>query len=241
MQCPPGRDEREPNMKSILSYDSKLMVMLGHLADIMMLNLVFLVSCLPVITIGAAFTAMHSASRAVAEQRAWFKGYWRTFAGSFLRSTLAYVIMLIPTGGAVWAAIVCWNNKQTLPNYMPAFICACIAVVVLMSVAQMCLLFYSRFEVGVGRLVKNGFLMVLAYPIRSLLIGVASWAPIWMFFLEQNTFSMLTPVWLLLYSATVSSVSVWLMKRPFETLIRDMEELEAAIAEYEAKHTDQQE
>lgn len=228
-------------MKSILSYDSKLMVMLGHLADIMLLNLVFLISCLPVVTIGAAFTAMHTASRAAAEERPWFKAYWRAFAGSFLRSTLAFVIMLIPTGGAVWAAIVCWNNKETLPNYMPAFICACIAVILLMSVAQMCLLFYSRFEVGVGRLLKNGLLMVAAYPVRSLLIGIASWAPIWMFFLEQNTFSMLTPVWLLLYSATVSSVSVWLMKKPFASLIRDMEDLEAAIAEYEAKRPDEQE
>ena len=227
-------------MKGILSYDSKLMVMLGHLADIMLLNLVFLLSCLPVVTIGAAFTAMYSASRASAEDRPWFKANLRAFKSSFLRSTLAYLIMLIPIGGAVWAAVVCWVNRETLPNYMPAFICACIGAALLICMMQMCLLFYSRFEVGLGRLLKNGVFLVLGYLVRSVLIGIGGWLPVLMFFVTPYTFQQLTPVWVLLYFSTVSAVSVWLMKRPFESMIQDMEDMEAAIAEYEAKHAQQE-
>lgn len=225
-------------MKGILSYDSKLMVMLGHLADIMLITLCFLICCVPVVTVGAAFTAMFSASRAVAEQRPWFKAYLRAFKDSFLRSTLVWLILLPAVLGLAWAAWFCWVNK--LGGYMPAFICACIALALVLSVLQMCLLFYSRFEVGLGQLLKNGVFLVLSYPLRGLIIGIGSWIPVLLFFLMPYTFQQLTVVWLFLYSGTASSISVWLMKRPFEGLIRDMEEMEQAIAQYEADHPDGQ-
>ena len=224
-------------MKGILSYDSKLMVMLGHLADTMLLNIVFLISCIPVVTIGAAFSAMFSASRAIAEQRGWFKAYWRAFGANFLRATLVWLILLPVCLGVSWAAWFCWTNK--LGGYMPAFICACVALVLLLSTLQMALLFYSKFEVGLGRLLKNGLLLVLSYPLRGLFIGIACWLPVLFFFVMPYTFQQLTVVWMFLYYATVSALSVWLMKRPFERLIREMEEMEEAIARYEAEHPEE--
>jgi uncharacterized membrane protein YesL len=223
-------------MKGILSYDSKLMVMLGHLADTMLLNIMFLITCVPLVTVGAAFSALFAGSRAVAEQRGWFKAYWRAFRDNFLRATLVWLILL-PVGLALaWALWFCWTNK--LGGYMPAFICACVAMALVLSTLQMALLFYSRFEVGLGRLLKNGLLLVLSYPLRGLFIGITNWLPVLFFFVMPYTFQQLTIIWLFLYFGTAASLSAWLMKRPFETLIQDMEDMERAIEEYEKAHAE---
>ena len=45
-------------MKNIFSLDSKLMQGLSTVGDYIILNILFLITCLPVITIGAAKTAL---------------------------------------------------------------------------------------------------------------------------------------------------------------------------------------
>ena len=52
-------------MKNIFSYDSKLIIMLEGVANTMLLNILFLLCCIPVVTIGAAFTALFSGCRAL--------------------------------------------------------------------------------------------------------------------------------------------------------------------------------
>ena len=121
---------------------------------------------------------------------------------------------------------------------MPAFICGCVALALVLSTMQMALLFYSRFEVGLGQLMKNGLLLVLSYPLRGLFIGITNWLPVLFFFVMPYTFQQLTIIWLFLYFGTAASVAVWLMKRPFESLIRDMEDVERAIEAYEAEHSE---
>ena len=92
---------------------------------------------------------------------------------------------------------------------MPAFICGCVALA-----------------------------LVLSYPLRGLFIGITNWLPVLFFFVMPYTFQQLTIIWLFLYFGTAASVAVWLMKRPFESLIRDMEDVERAIEAYEAEHSE---
>lgn len=46
-------------MGRFFNIDSPIMHFLGRVADLMILNLVTLICCLPVVTIGASLTAMH--------------------------------------------------------------------------------------------------------------------------------------------------------------------------------------
>ena len=43
----------------IFAIDSPLMNILSKIADLMILNLITLVMCIPIVTAGASFTAMH--------------------------------------------------------------------------------------------------------------------------------------------------------------------------------------
>lgn len=206
-------------MKNVFSYDSKLMTMLNSLADTMFLNLLFLLCCIPVVTIGAATTALFRGCRAIAEDESCYRAFFQSLRASFRRATLAWLIWL---GGMLlfsWCAWVIWVNK--LGGYRPALIVSALVIVFLMVVSNMTFLFYSRFECTLKQLLKNGVLMTMGHLFRAILMGLAMWLPVLFFFLLPDTFVMLSVAWVLLYFATVGNVCVRIMKTPFARLAEE--------------------
>ena len=68
------------------------------LGDLMALNLLWLLGCLPIVTIGASTAAMYAAARKLAEGsctsvlRAW----WAAFRGGLKKATAAFFLLLLP-------------------------------------------------------------------------------------------------------------------------------------------------
>lgn len=209
-------------MKNIFSYDSKFMIMLEGIANTILLNVLFLLCCLPVVTIGAAFTALFSGCRALINDEACFKAFFRGFRSGFRRSTLAWLIVLPVLAALGLTAHSVWLYMKAGVQ-MGAFtlVVASIGLVIALSVAMMMFLFYSRFECSLGQLLKNGLYVTLAYFVRAVVIGLMNWAPVLMFLLTPYTFMKLAIVFLALWFAVAASLSVWLMKKPFAMLEED--------------------
>ena len=206
-------------MKNIFSYDSKLIIMLEGVANTMLLNILFLLCCIPVVTIGAAFTALFSGCRALMNDEACFKAFFRSFRSGFKRSTLAWLILLpvllvlTMTAHSVW---VYMNAGLKMGAF--TLVVAMIGLVIVLSVSMMTFLFYSRFECTLRQLLKNGLYMTLAHLLRAILIGLINWAPVLMFFLIPYTFMQLAIIYIVLWFGVSASLSVWLMKKPFAAL-----------------------
>ena len=82
----------------ILDPESKVMQALTFLADLLLLSIYFVVTCLPVVTIGASVTAMYSVLR----QRDHIESsitakYFRAFAVNWKNATVSWLIQLALT------------------------------------------------------------------------------------------------------------------------------------------------
>ena len=68
-------------MGGFFSLDSKFMQAMSRVADLIILNVIYLVTCLPVITIGAASTALYTVCfrLGTAREGSLVKGYFRAF------------------------------------------------------------------------------------------------------------------------------------------------------------------
>lgn len=203
-------------MKNVFSYDSKLMIMLNSLASTMFLNLLYVLCCVPVVTIGAATTALYRGCRAIAEDETWYRAFFRAFKVSFRRATLAWLIQLAGMLVFIWCAWVIWTNK--LGGYLPALVVSGLVIVFLMVVSNMTFLFYSRFECTLGQLLKNGLFMTLGHLLRAVFMGLAMWLPVLFFFLLPDVFVALSVAWVVLYFAAVGNLCVRIMKTPFARL-----------------------
>jgi len=210
-------------MKNIFSYDSKFMIMLEGVANTILLNMLFLLCCVPVVTIGAAFTALFSGCRALMNDEACFKAFFRSFRSGFKRATLAWLILLPVLAALGLTAHSVWLYMNAGLK-MGAFtlVVALIGLAIALSVVMMTFLFYSRFECTLRQLLRNGLYMTLAYFVRSIVIGLMNWAPLLMFFLTPYAFMQLAIIYIVLWFGVSASLSVWLMKKPFAALEQDV-------------------
>ena len=81
----------------IFQHDSKFMSALGVMANLMMLNFLTLLLCLPVITAGASLTAMHYVLLKIVkdEEGNIPEQFFRAFKMNFRQATIIWIGMVI--------------------------------------------------------------------------------------------------------------------------------------------------
>ena len=67
-------------MDRLFNMDNKFFTVMGRVADLIMLNVVFLICCLPIVTIGASLTALHYVTLKMA-------GYFMIFLKALSRTS----------------------------------------------------------------------------------------------------------------------------------------------------------
>lgn len=84
----------------IFRYDSPVMQFMAKLFDMILLNLLFLVCCLPVVTVGASCTALHTVTLkyAAGDEVPVLSCFFSSFKKNFRQSTLMWLILFLAGG-----------------------------------------------------------------------------------------------------------------------------------------------
>jgi uncharacterized membrane protein YesL len=96
-------------MDTLFSADSVLMRGLTRLADVMILNLIFIVTSLPMVTLGASLTALNFTAMRIAtgECNSVVEDYFRSFRQNFRQATvISLLLALFAFALAAWYAII---------------------------------------------------------------------------------------------------------------------------------------
>ena len=206
-------------MRNIFSYDSALMRFLTRLFDIVVLSVTYAICALPVITIGAAQAGLSSGVRAMLEPngsispiRAFFKG----FASGFAKITIVWFFCLIPIVCVIYiiyGAVVTETQIQ-----FPFLLISCIIAISAMVFQIMATLLHSRFDCKLLDLIKNSWLMVITYPLRTLVMAVFTWAPLLFAIIEPYIFLAYSPVFVFFYYGLSFMLCYYLIRKPFQKI-----------------------
>lgn len=200
---------------NIFSYESKFSQALIFVADLAILNLVFVLCCIPIFTIGAAQAALYSGIRTLQDpedDESPVKAFFRAFKTGFGSVTGAWLVFFLLE--FLMASII--HGMLTVSGF-PVWT-AVLAIAVLMLFHAPIPWFHARFSCTAGQLIRNSFMLVIAHPIRSFLMGVLTWLPFILFLWDIPVFAAAIPAWVLLYFAVAFLLSFNLMKKPFKTL-----------------------
>lgn len=161
--------------------DNPLIRIMTAIFDVTVTYLLYIICCLPVVTVGAATTAMHTTMLAIAEDAC--SGVLRKFFGSFKDNfKIASVLWLIfaVTGAVVVAdVIICFGfemaSVNTMLYAMRGITVFCVALYTLMSIYAFAGL--AKFEVTWKQALKNALIFTTKFPLCSLgllILGGAS-------------------------------------------------------------------
>ena len=143
---------------------------LGTLVDFVILNVLFLITCIPVVTIGPAVSALYTVTLREARNeqgyiiRSYFTAFKENFRHSFLLSVLYTII-----GAILLYNLAFWAQMKTAVGSIFLIIIAACTLLYAISLLYVFAL-SARFENTIKQTAKNSLLIALANPVQTLMI-----------------------------------------------------------------------
>lgn len=206
-------------MRGLLNYESPLMQSIMKLGDIVILNCLFLLCSIPIITIGAAQAGLYTGFRVVLDPEddsSCVKAFFRGFKTGFSVITPVWLSLTVAVGAVAYSCIMSYVIEKS-GGFASTIIVAAglLIVIVLQTVAP---LFHSRFSCSRRQLFKNTFYFMFAHPLRSFAVAILMWMPVILFLLDAVLFARLTILILAAWYGVAGLFSIRLTRKPFQTL-----------------------
>lgn len=196
--------------------NSKWWKALSKFADLVILNVLYLLCSLPIVTNGAAQAGLYTAIRTMQDEKdetppgkAFFRGlrsgFWRICFVSTLFLALAVVTFL---------ALIRMIGELRAGGDPPFWI-AMMALPIELMVYAIAPAFHARFDCGPLQLLRNSIIMTMSAPFKAFLIAFLNFLPLVIAYGAINIFVVITPVFLFLYYSLVALLAHKLLRKPF--------------------------
>lgn len=215
-------------MRHYFDYDSKLIRTLNKISDLMILNVLTILCSLPIVTMGAAVTALYDAIWRIQqyEEIKTVRTFFDAFKANFKKATLLWLIYL-PIG-----VLAIWNLNTTIAadNSLPATVLSIFAAMWWVCGVAWVFPLQSRFENTVWNTFKNSLMAPLGYFPKTLAMGFLNVLP-WVLALANDTnsvvyFTMGGLIWLLIYFALAAHLNLKLLDKAFDRFYAQAEQTE---------------
>lgn len=206
-------------MKNLFNYDGPLMEALTWIADMVILNLLCILCCLPVITAGASVAAAHKVTQnwIFQENQPVVRTFFRSFRQNFRQAT---VVWLITLAGVLLMAL----DFMLVTSYVEgAFANVMFALLVVVCAAAALILSYMyplivRYQNTLPGHLRNAAILALARIPRSALITALFAIPPVLYFFANEWFWRTFLFWILIGFSCLIFMNNYLLKPIFSIL-----------------------
>lgn len=204
-------------MRRLFDLDSPLMRALARFTDLMILNILTIICSLPIITMGAAITALYGAvGRLQNEEGHTITNYFSCFKENFRQATCIWLILL-PIGAVIILAILYYSSGNIEHPLIPAIIVIFGFVLWTMTLSWAFPL-QSRFYNTVKGTLRNALICSVAFLWRSLLMTVLNLLPFILFLSHLGIFLALGVGFVLVYFSGIAFINLKLLKKSFKSI-----------------------
>lgn len=206
-------------MNKLFNYDNPVFQVLGRLTDLAILGMLFLVCCLPVVTVGAAASAIFRAVYDLTLERGAgaVRNYFRAFRDNFKQATGAWLLALLGFFSLFcdWFLLKLYfeGTAFTVLGYI-------VLALTLGLVGLLCYLFalIARYENTLWEHICNAFILSIRFFHKTLLMVLLQLLPLlmatYMPFVLINTLLF----WILFCAGFTYQANAYLLRPVFEKL-----------------------
>ena len=211
-------------MSNFFNMDNSLWRFLGRLADVMILNIVFLITCLPVVTIGAAWTSLSYVTLKMSrdEESYIVKSYFKAFRQNFRQATAIW-------GTALVAMFIFYMDFHIIRSMNPSMAQAMFLLLAAIAMLAALTLLYvfpvlAKFDNTILNTIKNAFFMAIGNLPRTLLMAAVIVGSVVLTFLSQQTIAVGMLVWIMVGFALIAFLNAHILVKVFDKYIPQEEE-----------------
>ena len=198
--------------------DSPVMRVLGRLGDIIILNMIFVVGCIPVITIGTSLSALYAVAMKMArgEDPSVWKEFWKAYKRNFRPATICWLVMAVI---AILLFVdfriigVLKRGSESMYSIMRIVLAVILGMWMLMF--QYLFPYIARFENGIFATLRNALLLAAAHiPSTIVIVGLSVGSLILTLFTSRS-FVIASIIWVFFGFAVLAYVQAFLLCRIF--------------------------
>lgn len=202
----------------LFDYDGPLMSSLIYIGELILLNVVYVLCCVPIITIGAATAALYKVTLDQADgySGAVVKRYFKAFKENFKKATLEWIVMLL-----VGALLIVDFQLITQTTFALIHVVEIIFIIVLfLYLPTITFLFpiQARFENTVAKTLKNAVALGIAKFPHSVLLIALNYFPVILLIVNISAFFYIIPFWFVVGFSASAQISAYILRRIFRKL-----------------------
>lgn len=195
--------------------DGHLQNVFVRVLDMTVLNLCFVISCLPLVTIGAALTALYSVNFKILrrEEGRVSADYWRAFRENFGQSTKLWLILL---AAGIWFAVDFWALSQL--NGSAAWVLKALLgglLVVYLGLLHYVFAYTARFSDTLTVSLKNALMICGANLLPTVSLLCITFLAAFVSLYSLEFFLRAIFIWLVLGFAVLNCLQSFLLSRVF--------------------------
>lgn len=211
-------------MQSFLTIDSPVFRWATRLGELVMLNVCFLICCLPIVTIGAASSALYSVCFrfGTSREKAVIKSFFRAFRQNLKQGIPLFLATTLFTLSACWLTLL-FLGTSGAAHY--AFIPSLVLLLVSLIVAGYAFPLLGLFENSVMRTLKNAMILGLSYLPRSILVVMVNISPLILLLADITLFFRLSIFGVFLYFSAAAYLNTFLLWKVFAPFLPEEEAL----------------
>lgn len=205
-------------MRFLFDSDSWLMQVISRFSSLAILNLLFLFTCIPIFTIGAALTALYDVVFRMDTEREGklISTYFRAFTANFKQATPIWLLFLLIIAASCGNMVIFSNWGNSMGHVL--FVIAVVILINTLLVLGYTFPLLSQFDNTKLNTLKNALLLSVANLPRTLIITVINCFPWALMFVNFYAFIQLSFLWLALYFAAAAYFNSRILKAVLDPL-----------------------
>lgn len=227
-------------MGKLFNLDSPFMRLLTKMADLMIVNFLTMLCCIPVVTIGAAMSAAHYVLLKMKRDEEGYitRDYFRAFKENFKQATIIWLIALLVIAVLIGDFLIITYNTVV---EIPFLVQAVVLVIGILTIFTLTWVFavQAKFVNTVKNTIKNSLMLSILNLFRTIVMIIVSLIPLVIFVFSVQ----LMPIAFLFGFSGPVYISVMLYNKPFKKLedriLEAQEENGEETGEDNAEETDE--
>lgn len=195
--------------------DSKIIQFFQTLGGLIILNLCYVVCCIPVVTIGAAWTAMYTVTLQEADDRSGsiLSRYFHAFCANFGKATGLWLLLLLLGGTLGYNYLFLTANPSLDIGVFRGLLIALSIVYTMICTFAFPLL--SRFENTVMGTLRNSLALAIGHLPKTVLMALINLLPALILLLSESLFWRLSIFLVMIYFAVAAQINSLILIKIF--------------------------
>lgn len=200
--------------------DSRLMQFLTKLADLMILNIVFIIFSIPVFTIGASWTALYYVALKMVrdEQSGIISAFARSFKENFRQATVLWIAVLL-VGGLLFFDIYVVDSIGSTGAASLVRFTVLVLLLLLLMLLQYLFPMLSKFSSTTSAAVKNAALMAIGNFPKTVIMCLITAFPVILTLINDYTMILGIFLWGIFIFALIAVANSCLLADIFDKFI----------------------